>query len=281
MGTWALFILVYAIIKGLREGIKKKAMEQSSLTEVLFFYTLVAFLLQIPFAHNLFALTPRQYFLIFVKSFIIFIAWICAFFCIHRMPVSLYCVLDQSRMLFSIGLSMVILQETLQWWQFIGVGIVIAGLLMLNRGKGGYGQRVRPLYIVLTLLSCLLNAVSGIMDKIYLRSMETSQLQFWYMLFLVVLYLAYLLATRTKVQWEKLRRNYWIPLLGLLFIIGDRALFRANADQSSSVTTMTLIKQSSVLFSILVGKMMFREKQIGYRLLCAGVVIGGILLAVL
>ena len=281
MGIWALLILVYAIIKGLREGIKKKAMEKSSLTEVLFFYTLVAFLLQIPFAHNIFALTPWQYFLIFIKSFIIFVAWICAFRCIRQMPVSLYCVLDQSRMLFSIALGMLILQETLQWWQYIGIAVVIAGLLMLNRGKNGEGQKVRPQYIVLTLLSCLLNAISGIMDKIYLRSMETSQLQFWYMLFLTLLYLIYLLATRTKVQWGTLRRNYWIPLLGLIFIIGDRALFVANADPTSSVTTMTLIKQSSVLFSILVGKIMFHEKQIGYRLLCAAIVIGGILLAVL
>ncbi len=280
-GSWVFCILLYALIKGLREGIKKKAMSKSSITEVLFFYTLTAFLFQIPFAHHIFALQPLDYVLIFLKSFIIFIAWICAFHAIRQMPVSLYSVLDLTRMLFSVALGVLILQETMGWRQWVGLAIVLAGLLLVNLRREKSDMPVRHIYVLLTLISCFLNAVSGILDKVYLRTMETSQMQFWYMLFLTLLYLVYLLLTKTKVNWGTLKTNFWIPLLGFIFIIGDRALFIANADPNSQVTMMTLLKQSSVLFTILIGKLMFHEKQIGYRLLCACIVVAGILLAIL
>ena len=281
MGIWVLYVLIYAVIKGMREGIKKKAMAKSTIAEVLFFYTLTAFLLQIPFARDIFALTPVQILLIFIKSFVIFVAWICAFHAIEKMPVSLYAVLDLTRMLFSVLLGVLILRETMGGRQILGMAVIVGGLLLLNVNREGEERRIRPLYVGLTLLSCLLNAVSGVMDKIYLRQMETAQLQFWYMLFLTLFYLLYLLGTGMKVDWGVLKTNYWIPLLGLIFIIGDRALFEANADPESRVTLMTLVKQSSVFFSILIGKFMFREKHTGVRLLCALIVVAGILIAVL
>ncbi len=281
MGTWALCVLLYAFIKGLREGIKKKAMAKSSIEEVLFFYTLVAFVLQIPFARDIFALSPIQYLMIFGKSFIIFVAWICAFHAIEKIDISLYSVLDLSRMLFALGLSVLLLHETIGVRQYVGIAIIIAGLLLVNVRRERTEKRTAPIAIVLTMISCILNAVSGILDKIYLREMTTPQLQFWYMLFLTLLYFVYLLTKKRKIEWKALSTNYWIPLLGLVFIIGDRALFIANADPASKVTVMTLIKQSSVLFSILFGRIAFKEKHTGYRLFCALIVVAGILVAVL
>lgn len=281
MGTWALCVLLYAVIKGMREGIKKKAMTKSSIPEILFFYTLVAFLLQIPFARDIFKLEPVQYLMIFGKAFIIFIAWICAFNAISKIDVSLYSVLDLSRMLFTIALSVIILNETLGIRQYIGLAVILAGLLLVNLKREQSDTKTKPIAVILILISCFFNAVSGVLDKIYLRRMSTAQLQFWYMFFLTVLFLAYVIITRTKIEWKTLRTNYWIPLLGLIFIIGDRALFIANADPTSKVTIMTLLKQSSVLFSILFGRLVFREKHTGFRFLCALIVVGGILIAVI
>ena len=138
MGIWVLYVLIYAVIKGMREGIKKKAMAKSTIAEVLFFYTLTAFLLQIPFARDIFALTPVQILLIFIKSFVIFVAWICAFHAIEKMPVSLYAVLDLTRMLFSVLLGVLILRETMGGRQILGMAVIVGGLLIavviLNRG---------------------------------------------------------------------------------------------------------------------------------------------------
>ena len=69
--------------------------------------------------------------------------------------------------------------------------------------------------------------------------------------------------------------------MAVMFVVADRSLFLANAMAESKVTVMTLIKQSGCLVTILGGKFVFHEKNIGYKLLCAGVIVAGIVVAVL
>ncbi|MBR2978212.1 MAG: hypothetical protein IKC50_08100, partial [Oscillospiraceae bacterium] len=68
-------------------------------------------------------------------------------------------------------------------------------------------------------------------------------------------------------------------LLSFLLIAGDRLLFIANSYASSQVTVMTLLKQSSVIVAILIGKFAYGER-IARKLLCAGIIVSGIVLAV-
>ena len=66
-----------------------------------------------------------------------------------------------------------------------------------------------------------------------------------------------------------------------MFVIADKALFIANSHPDSRVTVMTLIKQSGCVVTILAGKFIFKEKNVGYKLLCALVIIAGIMAGVL
>ena len=49
---WMLFVLNYGVLKGTREIVKKKSLQRSSVMEVLFFYTLFAFLFVCPDVKN-------------------------------------------------------------------------------------------------------------------------------------------------------------------------------------------------------------------------------------
>ena len=73
---WIALVSVFGILKGFRELVKKKALEKSSAVEVLFFYTFVSFLFVLPEAKN--AASMNMVFLapVFLKSLVIFIAWI-------------------------------------------------------------------------------------------------------------------------------------------------------------------------------------------------------------
>lgn len=202
------------------------------------------------------------------------------------MPISLYGILDLSRVLFAMLLATVVLHETLTGYQIVGLALVSGGLLMLKglpwkRNKGNDTEHVKPVVVMLAFASCLLNAFSGLLDKILMKDMTSSQLQFWYMLFLVGFYLVYIIASRTKIRVKQSLKNPWIWLLAILFIIADRALFLANADPSSKISVMTLIKQSGCIVTILGGKLVFHAKNIRYKLICAAVVIAGIVVAVL
>lgn len=280
---WVFLVLLYGLFKGAREIAKKKALEKSGVMEVLFVYTLLSFLFVVPDAGNAMGLSETQLLCVLAKSAVIFVAWICGFQAISRLPVSLYSVLDLSRVVFSTLLGVFFLGERMRTEQSIGLALVLLGLLLLKapwKRKGG-GADASAGAVALALTSCLMNAVSGTMDKVLMRGMNSSQLQFWYMLFLTAMYGAYLLFSRTKVHWKGTLKNGWIWLMSALFVVADRALFLANGMPGSQVTVMTLLKQSGVLVSILGGYLVFHEKHVGYRLACASLVVAGIVAAVL
>ncbi len=299
-------------------------MTKSSVIEVLFFYTLLGFLFVTPQAPSAMGLEPKYYFWIALKSFVIFLAWICSFKAIKKMPISLYGVLDLSRVLFATLLGVVVLQETLNTHQMIGLVFVGAGLLLLKfkpsvllkklqknlqrkRTKvckdqtvpgqsaqvmditdavtGGSaavrqsGNEVSVILVLFAFASCMLNAVSGLMDKLLMKNISSSQLQFWYMLFLVLYYLIYILCSHTRIR-KEVWKNGWIWLLAILFVIADKALFVANGIPDSRITIMTLLKQSGCVVTILAGKFIFREKNVGYKLFCAAVIVIGIVIGV-
>ena len=71
--SWIFLIVIYGTFKGLREVLKKKSMEKHSVIEVLFFYTLFAFFMTIPFSINqgIFDLSLKYHVAIIIKSFVI------------------------------------------------------------------------------------------------------------------------------------------------------------------------------------------------------------------
>ncbi|MBQ3018564.1 MAG: DMT family transporter [Clostridia bacterium] len=296
---WIPLILFYGTCKGVREALKKKAMEKCSVMEVLFFYTFFAFLLTIPFAigQDIFGISIKYHLVIFLKAFMIFIGWICAMNAMKRLPLSIYCVLDMSRMLFSIVLSIILLGETLGLFQGIGMVFVLVGVTIVNLKKDKKsGQTTTYKAIPLVVISCLLNAFSAIIDK-YTLSTETgkwffgdellndAQMQFWYMLYLSSLYglfiLARFLIKKEKINVKRCLKCPWIYMLSILFMLADKAMFIANSNPNSKVVTLTVLQQVSVIVSILLGKILYKEKHILYRICCAILIVVGIVFSVI
>lgn len=280
---WMLLVLVYGVLKGCREIVKKKSLEKSTVMEVLFLYTFLSFLMLTPEIPRVGKLELKLLLPVALKAFVIFVAWICSFKAISHLPISYYGILDLSRVLFATLLGVIVLKEQMGIFQIIGLVLVCCGLLLLKCRKKGMGQdeNVSALYVIMALISCVLNAVSGLMDKLLMRHMSSQSLQFYYMFFLVLFYILYILVSGTKIRWKNVWSNYWIWLLSILFVIADRALFVANGMPESRVTVMTLIKQSGCVVTILAGKLIFHEKNIGYKLFCAAVIVCGIVIAVL
>lgn len=297
---WIYLIIFYGVCKSFREALKKKAMQSCSVIEVLFFYTLFAFILTIPFSigKDIFSVSFEYHMAILIKSFAIFIGWLCALSAMKKLPLSIYCVMDMSRMLFSVLLGIIILGESLGGWlQGIGLLLVLAGVLLVNiKHDKKTGEKTTYKAIPLMLISCLTNAFSAVLDKYTLSTMPDrwlfgneilteAQMQFWYMLYLSSLYGIYLLVRvllkKEKVNVVKCLKCPWIYILSLLFMLADRAMFIANMSENSQVITLTVLQQISVVVTILLGKLLYKEKHILYRLGCAALIITGIIISVI
>ncbi|MBQ4087200.1 MAG: EamA family transporter [Clostridia bacterium] len=276
---WILFTLIYALLKGSREGMKKAALKKSSANEILFFYTLIGFLCTLPTCGTAFSMPPLHIFCIFIKAAVVCAAWFCAFKALTTMSVSLYGIMDLSRMIFSTMLGVFLLGESFTVPKAIGVTLVIIGLLLANLKKDTSSKGMTVSVFIAAILNCFLNAVSGTMDKVLMGFMTSSQLQFWFMLFMTLIYGAVLLITKEKISIKTLKTNIWVPLMSISLFIGDRFLFEANANPNSQVTLMTVIKQSSVIVTVLTGWLIFKEKHILYKLMCTAIVLAGIFVA--
>jgi len=275
-GMWVVLVLIYSILKGSRDGMKKAALRLNSSDEILFFYSLIGFILIIPFSPNAFSVPPLYIWYSFIKAAVVCTAWICAFVALKNMTVSLYGIMDLSRMLFSTLFGIFLLGECMTAGKVVGIVLVSVGLVMSNLKKDSKGDRVTPLVLGAALANCLLNSVSAVMDKTLTVTMPPDALQFWFMFFLLVCYGGVLVVKREGVHIGTLRKNFWIPILSISLIVGDRLLFIANSDPESMITVMTVIKQSSVIVTILTGWLFFKEKHIGYKMLCAAIILCGI-----
>ena len=285
---WIPLVLLYGILKGVREIVKKKALGQNSTIEVLFMYTLLSFLMVLPNVGTAIGMNSGAFFYVALKSFAVFLAWMFSFKAIGKMPISLYGVLDLSRVMFATLLGVVVLHEVLGPYQTVGLLFVSAGLLLLRyrprsmRDTAAVSeQKVEIRYVVIAFASCMLNAVSGLLDKILMKEVSSSQLQFWYLFFLVLMYLLFILFTRSPINFGSVVRNKWVWLLSMLIVIADRILFIANGMPGSRITVMTLLKQSGCIVTILAGRYLFREKGTAHKMVCAAVIIAGIVIAVL
>lgn len=282
---WIAQAALYGVLKGGRDVMKKLALKKSSIIEVLFFYTLLSLVLLLPDtkeAIGIFNGSGIYLPFIFIKSAIIYIAWTCSFKAIEKLPIGFYGLMDMSRVVITSLLSIILFGEAITLGKAIGMILVIDGLVMLNVSKNSFGgENVKLRYIILTLASCFANSCSEIFDKWFMRpetGITPAQLQFWYMLFLTVLYLLHIIIKRIKIDWRMIYKNYWLILLAVMFVIGDRVLF--NANRVGDVIPLTLLKQGAVIITILGGKFVFKERNTVFKLLCAVVVICGIIVGI-
>ena len=98
---WIFYVLMFGLLKGSREGMKKAALKKTSSTVILFFYTLIGLIFALPFSADAFTLAPLQIFYIFLKAAVVCTAWLFAMAALKEISVSLYGIMDLSRMIFS------------------------------------------------------------------------------------------------------------------------------------------------------------------------------------
>lgn len=279
---WMILAITYGALKGIRECMKKEALKKSSLMEILFLYMLVGFAFTIPDTKSALSIEPVFILLGFFKAVIVCTGFVLSFIAIRGLPIGFYSIMSLGQMVFTTLLGVIFLKEDFGVYNLIGLTLVVGGLVLVNLKKHGEGSKQIRLFSIAAVLGyTFLNSVSAAMDKVLTKHISPAQLQFWFMFFSVIFYGIIILVKREKVSFKSLGTNIWIPLMGFFLVFGDRLLFMANASQNSKITVMTLLMQCSVIITIILGKVVYREKDFLYRLFCAAVVICGIVVGTL
>ena len=280
MDLWIIYIIIYAILNGLYRSTKKLATtKENNIYEVLAYITLISLILVIPISKDIFSINIYSLLIILVKAIIVAITWLLGIYSISNLDLSLYGILTLSRIIFTTILSIIILGDVLTLNTIIGILLVIAGLYLTNKTTSlNINKKLSKKALAATFLFCLFGSISAIIEKRLLLNITSSQLQFWTLFFITIIYFIILFIKQRKINHQAIYKNYYLILSSIFLVVGDRFLYLANAIPSSSVIIMTLIKQLSAIVTIILGKFIFKEKNIIKRLLCSILIIIGIII---
>lgn len=264
MYLWILLVLISGILLGFWDITKKKALEKNSIVSVLAFYSLFCFIFVSFEFNNAINMDKGKIFAVFIKSFIIFLSWTLNFTAIKNLPISVITPFDTLNPLFSIILGILVLNEKLAPFQALGILIMLISYYFI--GKVGSKEVVKIFnnkYFYFMIFSSALSAVSATIDKIVLKSANPGQMQFWFCLFITMFYMSAFLFERLKGKDRSpVKIDFFIPLMSLILIVSDRLYFTALNIPASEISIVMPLRKISVFVSVIVGGLIFKEKNL-------------------
>ncbi len=290
---WIWMTLASALLLGVYDVAKKKALGRNDIYHVLLAATLFTTLILLPFlfagpvapgAEAVFSAPARHYLCLMLKAVLVSASWVAGMIGLKLLPITTVSTLKASRPMFVVLLSILLFGEKLNAVQWSGVVVVLAALYLLSRASAVEGIRFsssKGFWAVV--VSIFAGVASALFDKHILAGlgMHPMFVQFWANFF-VTLILAVLVIVRAHAGPAETRPKFtwdWTLLLIAVFITAADALyFFALKQPDAMLSVISLVRRSSVIVTFLLGAWVFREKNLGRKGLIMALLLCGIVL---
>lgn len=282
MDLYIIFALLYAVIIGVYNVFRKKAVEKSSESTILFLFNGVAFLcslIWLPFGVAI----PSEFVWIFVlKGFLLTLNWYIVLKVLRDADVSLVSLTTIISSVLTLSIGVFGFGESATILQFAGAVIVIIGAFLINLINKNATGKVNIAQIGLLLVSAIISSVSNIIDKYTTTHLESHQVQFWFLLFTFVFSTIFFIIECVKSKKFLLQKtdfkNFWIYLVGIGLFVADMFLFLAYKMPGSQMIIITSITKFKVVVTVILGVFVFKEKNILKKVLISLLMFAGILM---
>lgn len=289
---WITASLLSALFLGCYELCTKHAVRKNAVLPVLFLSTLTGALVWIallafgaihpgalPVGLVTDALSPKQHLQLALKSAIVAASWLCTYFALKHLPLSLGSPIRAMSPLFTLLGAVLLLSERPTWLQTLGVLTTLAsflGLSLVGAREGIHFHRNR--WVMFLLLGTMLGAVSSLYDKYLLGKAHFSvpTVQAWFSIYLMVLFLPFAIGWQRR-WWER-NEFHWrssIPFIAIFLLVADYIYFGALQHPSALVAIVMSLRRGSTLVGFAGGILIFGEPR-GWQKLPAvlGIVVG-------
>ena len=277
---WLTSAFASAALLGLYDAAKKKALTDNAVLPVLWLNTLFSTLLFLPailssaFATGWLNGTPlavgpgslHDHALVFLKSAIVLTSWIFGYIGSKYLPLTIVGPINATRPVLVLVGAFLLFGERLNAFQWTGVALALASLLLLSRSGRREGvDFVRNRWIGCIALAALAGAASGLYDKFIMTRLDAVFVQSWFNLYQLLLMTA---ATTLLHRFARRRpstpfRWSWaIPLISILLSLADFAYYAALRDPEAMISVVSMIRRGSVAVSFLCGAVLFRERNL-------------------
>ncbi|MDB9755275.1 DMT family transporter [Winogradskyella sp.] len=291
---WMYLGLLAALFLGLHNLCKKHAVQGNEVFPVLLGTISSGFLLLLPvFIASLYyeddmislgfyiaKISWQTHGFIAIKSAIMASSWVLAYQALKHLPITIVTPIRSAGPFFTFIGAILIYQEKPNLLQWIGFLLIIGSVLLYSRiGKKEGINFKRNKWIFAIIGATFLGASSGLYDKFLIQNLDLNPqtLQFWFCWYTVLILLVILSVTwfPFKAKREAFTFRWTIVAVGVLLVVADYFYFKALQDPEALIMLLSAIKRSQILIAVVVGGLVFKEKNKRKKLVpLAGIMIG-------
>ena len=295
---WIAASLVSALLLGCYDLSTKHAVQGNAVLPVLFFTNLCSAavwltLMLVPHVapgafgpqFHVAPLTATQHGLVALKSGIVALSWICAYFAVKHLPVSVASPIRATGPLWTLGGALLWLGERPSALELAGILLTLAsffGLSLVGRAEGIHFHRDK--WIGWLIVGTLLNAVSSLYDKYLLghRGFDAATVQAWFSIYLTLFFLP--LALGWLLRWWPRNEFHWrwsIVTMSLFLLGADFLYFNALRDPDALISIVASLRRGSTIVAFAGGILLFRELNAWKKLPALLGIVAGVVLTLL
>lgn len=282
---WLSLAFLSAALLGLYDVSKKESLKDNAVIPVLLLNTLFCSIIFLPciilsgagiigednlFYTHSYGWAEHKY--IILKSVIVLGSWLCAYFGMKHLPLTIVGPINATRPVMVLVGAMVFFAERLNFWQWAGILTALIGIELLKKTSKKEGINWgHNKWIYFVILGNVLGAISGLYDKYLMASPENGGIgldrmavQSWYNIyqFAMMSLMLVCLWYPTRHRTTPFRWQWSILMISIFLSMADFAYFYALGLDGAMISIVSMIRRGSVIVSFLCGAMIYHEKNL-------------------
>jgi len=239
----------------------------------------------LPAALQVAPLSGLQHLMLLGKSALVACSWVCTYFAIKHLPVSLAAPIRATGPMWTLLGAVLVLGERPSLLE--GVGIVVtlasfAGLSVAGSREGIHFHRDK--WVGFAVGGTLLGACSGLYDKFLMGRMgfDAATVQCWFSIYLAALFLPLAVAWKLRL-WQRHEFHWRWSILVISFglLVADFVYFDALRNPDALVSMVSSLRRGSTLVAFVGGLWLFGEVYSRQKLFAVVGVLAGIVLTLI
>lgn len=207
----------------------------------------------------------RAHLLVALKAIIVLSSWICGYFGLKHLPLTIVGPINATRPVLVLVGAMLFFGERLNIYQWTGVLLAILSIFLMSRSSRKEDIDFRSnRWIWCVAAATLLGAVSGLYDKYIMKSLSPMFVQSWFNFYQMVIMalVCGLIWWPSQHRGTPFRWKWSILLISIFICLADFAYFTALSDPDSMISVVSLVRRSSVIISFACGVIIFKERNL-------------------
>jgi drug/metabolite transporter (DMT)-like permease len=274
--NWIAATLASAFFLGCYDLCTKHAVRENAVLPVLFFSNLCSAVIWLslmglqridpallPAMFAVPHLTAFQHAQLALKSFIVAASWLCTYFAVKHLPVSIAAPVRATGPMWTLAGALLFLTERPTLLQMLGIFTTLGSFILLSiagRGEGIHFHRNKWIWWLVA--GTILGAISGLYDKYLLGRIgfAPSTVQAWFAIYLAVIFLPvaagwrWRLWTRNEFHWR-----WSVPMLSIALLTADFLYFGALRSPTALIALVSSLRRGSTLVGFAGGLLFFGE----------------------